>query len=741
MLGLDLQGGISVVLAPEAGATHDDLLVIRDLIRDELENRGIAEPDVRVEGSNIIVDLPGVKDQRDALDAVDVAGIVHAAPGDVSRARRRPTSRAPRACRRARRPRACRRDAGAATAAGVDAPRRRRRRRPRHARLGDDGRRQRRADRPASPSRGDASSDRRRARPVERADSTRAGRTAPDDRATTTTTTLPPLGPLGTNPVTTTPPTRPTARRRRRRTTHDQPAAARRRPTCLVGPVQRGPRRVRRSVRSRNSRPSAELNHGAGLDRRRRPDRRRDADVQQPRLGSASTAPADLPDRAAGDRPRRRHPVGADGAAADLPRPGLDQRQLQRGVRGPLARPGAQPRRLPGATSRRRRCRRCRPRSARTRCGRRSSPASSASCSCCSMLIVFYRRLDRCVVMAGIIVWGMLIYSASAIISQTTNYALTLAGVTGIIVSIGITVDSYVVYFERLKDEVRHGRTFRNSATAQLQGDVAHDPRRRPRVVHRRRRAVRPQRRFGARLRPLPRRHHGVRPDRAAGSSPARRSSCSPTPAGSTRATRSASRTTTSRSSTTAGSRRAAVDGARSTSSTTHPSRRGRQPSLPGQRIAKRPAKRLVPRADGDRLLGPPALVASAISLRADRRSASSSLSTRGLNLGIDFEGGVACDVPAGELSRRRRRAPCSTTHGIDGNDAKVEERASTTAATSSRCRSTTSPRTSGSRCRRRSPRRAGVDPADVSVAVGVVVVGRADHAQGGHRPARVPRC
>ena len=38
-----------------------------------------------------------------------------------------------------------------------------------------------------------------------------------------------------------------------------------------------------------------------------------------------------------------------------------------------------------------------------------------------------------------------------------------LAGVTGIIVSIGITVDSYIVYFERLKDETRSGRTVRTS--------------------------------------------------------------------------------------------------------------------------------------------------------------------------------------------------------------------------------------------------------------------------------------
>ena len=75
----------------------------------------------------------------------------------------------------------------------------------------------------------------------------------------------------------------------------------------------------------------------------------------------------------------------------------------------------------------------------------------------------FYRRLIV-VVIAGLAVWALLIYSASAIISQTTNYALSLAGVTGIIVAVGITVDSYVVFFERLKEEVRHGRTVRNSA-------------------------------------------------------------------------------------------------------------------------------------------------------------------------------------------------------------------------------------------------------------------------------------
>jgi preprotein translocase subunit SecD len=41
--------------------------------------------------------------------------------------------------------------------------------------------------------------------------------------------------------------------------------------------------------------------------------------------------------------------------------------------------------------------------------------------------------------------------------------ALTISGVVGIIVSVGVTVDSYVVYFERLKDEIRSGKTVRSS--------------------------------------------------------------------------------------------------------------------------------------------------------------------------------------------------------------------------------------------------------------------------------------
>ena len=58
---------------------------------------------------------------------------------------------------------------------------------------------------------------------------------------------------------------------------------------------------------------------------------------------------------------------------------------------------------------------------------------------------------------------GCTFFTLVSYLSSTHGLTLTLAGVTGIIVSVGVTVDSYVVYFERLKDEVRTGKTVRSS--------------------------------------------------------------------------------------------------------------------------------------------------------------------------------------------------------------------------------------------------------------------------------------
>ena len=77
--------------------------------------------------------------------------------------------------------------------------------------------------------------------------------------------------------------------------------------------------------------------------------------------------------------------------------------------------------------------------------------------------IAYYRALGI-VVVAGLVTTAAFLYGLITVLGNTsTGLTLDLSGVTGLIVSVGITVDSYVVYFERLKDEVRAGRSVRAS--------------------------------------------------------------------------------------------------------------------------------------------------------------------------------------------------------------------------------------------------------------------------------------
>jgi preprotein translocase subunit SecD len=80
-----------------------------------------------------------------------------------------------------------------------------------------------------------------------------------------------------------------------------------------------------------------------------------------------------------------------------------------------------------------------------------------------ALYMIFYYRALGLVVVAGMTVWASLLFSIVSWLGSAQGLALTLAGVTGIIVSVGVTVDSYVVFFERLKDEVKAGRTLRTS--------------------------------------------------------------------------------------------------------------------------------------------------------------------------------------------------------------------------------------------------------------------------------------
>ena len=65
------------------------------------------------------------------------------------------------------------------------------------------------------------------------------------------------------------------------------------------------------------------------------------------------------------------------------------------------------------------------------------------------------------VAIGSLLVAGLLTYGAVTLLGWATNFRLTMAGVTGLIVAIGITADSFIVYFERIRDEVREGRPLR----------------------------------------------------------------------------------------------------------------------------------------------------------------------------------------------------------------------------------------------------------------------------------------
>lgn len=78
-------------------------------------------------------------------------------------------------------------------------------------------------------------------------------------------------------------------------------------------------------------------------------------------------------------------------------------------------------------------------------------------------LFLYYRRIAL-VVLFGLAVSGSLQWSVISWLSRTNGLALTLAGTAGIILSVGVTVDSYVVFFEKLKDSLRSGRRLKNSA-------------------------------------------------------------------------------------------------------------------------------------------------------------------------------------------------------------------------------------------------------------------------------------
>ncbi|MEU9621909.1 protein translocase subunit SecD [Streptomyces sp. NPDC088251] len=75
-------------------------------------------------------------------------------------------------------------------------------------------------------------------------------------------------------------------------------------------------------------------------------------------------------------------------------------------------------------------------------------------------LVVYYRGLAL-IALLSLLASGVLTYTLMSLLGPAIGFALNLPAVCGAIVAIGITADSFIVYFERIRDEIREGRTLR----------------------------------------------------------------------------------------------------------------------------------------------------------------------------------------------------------------------------------------------------------------------------------------
>ncbi len=418
ILGLDLQGGLSVILAPEEGATGDDLLVVRDLVRSSLERSGVAEPDVRVQGSNIVVDLPGVKDKEEALRSVSVSGIVELRPVvnfvecSAPVVDSAPTDDVPTTDV------ATTDDVPTTDVASTDVPT---------------------TDTEPSGFR----------RTVPAPDDTTPDDTTPDDSV--------PADIPADDPVT---PVVPSL----------SPTGADFLPTLDGSAVCVGPAQASGEVFKRDS-ASVSLGQLGGFSVN--VELRGDGQESWNSLATQCfnqlpTCPSTGIDTNGSSRPGQ-IAIVLDGVVQSAPVVNTPVFDGNVSITGSFSQSEAD--QLTDVLNRGAFPVQVTPQETRTVSASAGSDSLKAAIiagliglALVLTFLVFYYRFLALVIIGGLIVWGMTVYSAAAFVSGATNYALSLAGVTGIIVAIGVTVDSYVVFFERMKDEIRNGRTLRNAA-------------------------------------------------------------------------------------------------------------------------------------------------------------------------------------------------------------------------------------------------------------------------------------
>ncbi|ORB19495.1 protein translocase subunit SecD, partial [Mycolicibacterium monacense] len=76
---------------------------------------------------------------------------------------------------------------------------------------------------------------------------------------------------------------------------------------------------------------------------------------------------------------------------------------------------------------------------------------------------LLYYRLLGVLIALSLVASGAMVFAILVLLGRYINYTLDLAGIAGLIIGIGTTADSFVVFFERIKDEIREGRSFRSA--------------------------------------------------------------------------------------------------------------------------------------------------------------------------------------------------------------------------------------------------------------------------------------
>jgi preprotein translocase subunit SecD len=96
--------------------------------------------------------------------------------------------------------------------------------------------------------------------------------------------------------------------------------------------------------------------------------------------------------------------------------------------------------------------------------------AAIVGLSLVAIYVLLYYRLLGAVALVSLVLSAGLLWAVIAYLGETRGLALTLAGITGLIVSIGVSLDSNIVYFEHMKEDIRNGRTPRSASSGRSRG-------------------------------------------------------------------------------------------------------------------------------------------------------------------------------------------------------------------------------------------------------------------------------